>query len=223
MKGRTKENFQEKGVTLVVLAVSIVIIIILAGISINGVIGYGGIIAKAENTKKEANERVAKEIIHKLVLKYDTTAKTETLEEFLKRRVPDELDEVSNNGDGTIKVSKNGYSENVKEKYEETVTPSEKTVTVTFRAENGTVSLSSATVTLYYEDGDLENGVGHLSATQIPVATANAGYDHSSLSWTPATPTTAYEITGKMEFVARFTESPITPVAPTPIPAPTLE
>ena len=211
MKGRTKEKLQERGVTLVALVVSIVIIIILAGISINGVIGDGGIIAKAKNTKKEANERAAKEIIHRLVLEYDTVAKGETLENFLKRRVPDELDEVSNNGDGTIKVSKNGYSENVKEKYEEPpVTPSEKTVTVTFRAVNGTVSLSSATVTLYYEDGDLENGIGHLSVTQIPVATANAGYDQSSLSWTPETPTTTYEITGEMEFVAVFAPTPPT-------------
>ena len=47
MKGRTKENLQERGVTLVALVVSIVIIIILAGISINGVIGDGGIVAKA--------------------------------------------------------------------------------------------------------------------------------------------------------------------------------
>lgn len=155
MKGRTKKNLQERGVTLVALVVSIVIIIILAGISINGVIGDGGIVAKAKNTKKEANERAAKEIIHRLVLEYDTVAKGETLEDFLKRRVPDELDEVSNNG-----------------------------------------------------DGDLENGVGHLSVTQIPVATANAGYGQSSLSWTPETPTTTYDITGEMEFVAVFAPTP---------------
>ena len=51
-------------------------------------------------------------------------------------------------------------------------------------------------------------GVGHLSVTQIPVATANAGYDQSSLSWTPETPTTTYEITGEMEFVAVFAPTP---------------
>lgn len=99
MKGKTKKNLQERGVTLVALVVSIVIIIILAGISINGVIG----------------------------------------------------------------------------------------------------------------DGDLENGVGHLSVTQIPVATANAGYNQSSLSWTPETPTTTYEITGEMEFVAVFAPTPSNP------------
>ena len=43
-----------KGITLVALVVTIIILIILAGVSINLVIGNSGIIAKAQIAKKNA-------------------------------------------------------------------------------------------------------------------------------------------------------------------------
>ena len=85
---------------------------------------------------------------------------------------------------------------------------------------NGTVSIDHAVVTLYGEDGKpAKNGVGHLSAEQIAVATANTGYDQSSLSWSPATPTSSYDITDEMTFTATFTATPAVPNTPnTPAP-----
>lgn len=50
------ENKQSKGITLVVLVVTIVVLLILAGVSINMVLGDNGIITKA----KEAVERTAR-------------------------------------------------------------------------------------------------------------------------------------------------------------------
>ena len=86
---------------------------------------------------------------------------------------------------------------------------------VRFEAVNGTVNIDHAVVTLFDENNEpAENGVGHLSLLQIALATANAGYDQSSLSWTPVTPTIRYEITGAMTFTARFTATPATPVTP---------
>ena len=91
---------------------------------------------------------------------------------------------------------------------------------VRFVAVNGTVSIDHAVVTLYGEDGKpAKNGVGHLSAEQIAAATANTGYDQSSLSWSPATPTTSYDITNEMTFTATFTATPAVPNTPnTPTP-----
>ena len=83
---------------------------------------------------------------------------------------------------------------------------------VKFEAVNGTVNIDHAVVTLFDENNEpAENGVGHLSLLQIANATADAGYDQSSLSWTPETPTIRYEITGEMTFTANFTATPATP------------
>ena len=85
---------------------------------------------------------------------------------------------------------------------------------VRFVAVNGTVSIDHAVVTLFGEDGKpAKNGVGHLSALQIAVATANAGYNQASLSWAPQAPTMDYNITGDMTFTATFTATPVTPPA----------
>ena len=91
---------------------------------------------------------------------------------------------------------------------------------VRFAAVNGTVSIDHAVVTLYGEDGKpAKNGVGHLSAEQIAAATANTGYDQSSLRWSPATPTSSYDITDEMTFTATFTATPAVPNTPnTPAP-----
>ena len=92
--------------------------------------------------------------------------------------------------------------------------PDEFQAVVRFAAVNGTVSIDHAVVTLFGEDGKpAKNGVGHLSALQIAVATANAGYDQASLSWAPQAPTMDYNITGDMTFTATFTATPVTPPA----------
>ena len=83
---------------------------------------------------------------------------------------------------------------------------------VKFEAVNGTVNIDHAVVTLFDENNEpAENGVGHLTLLQIANATADAGYDQSSLSWAPETPTIRYEITGEMTFTASFTATPATP------------
>lgn len=60
-----------------------------------------------------------------------------------------------------------------------------------------------------------KDGVGHLTKNQIAAATANTGYDQSSLSWTPGEPTITYDITGEMTFTATFTATPAPAPAPT--------
>ena len=49
-----------KGITLVALVVTIVVLLILAGVSINLVLGNNGIIAKAKEAELKGNEWVGK-------------------------------------------------------------------------------------------------------------------------------------------------------------------
>ncbi len=89
-------------------------------------------------------------------------------------------------------------------------------VVVRFAAVNGTVSTDRAVVTLVDKNGKpAKDGVGHLTKNQIVAATANTGYDQSSLSWTPGEPTITYDITGEMTFTATFTATPAPAPAPT--------
>ena len=105
---KTKET---RGITLITLAVTIVVLLILAGESINTVVGDNGIIKKAQNSAELAKESEAKEIINRAIMEFYLTNDYETLEDFLKDKVLfGRIDKVEKNTDGTLKVWKNGYS-----------------------------------------------------------------------------------------------------------------
>ncbi len=105
-----------KGITLISLAITVVVLIILAGVSINVVVGDDGIIKKAKESANLTKESEAKEIINRTVLEFGLTGGYDTLEDFLKTKVPNKIDSVTNNGDGTLNVSKNGYTVTVENK-----------------------------------------------------------------------------------------------------------
>ena len=105
---KTKET---RGITLITLAVTIVVLLILAGISINAVIGDNGIIKKAQNSAELTKESEAKEIINRIVMEFYLTNDYETLEDFLNDKVlSGKIDKVEKNTDGTLKVWKDNYS-----------------------------------------------------------------------------------------------------------------
>ena len=105
---KTKEI---KGITLITLAVTIVVLLILAGISINTVIGDNGIIKKAQSSAELTKESEAKEIINRTIMEFYLTNEYETLEDFLNTKVSEgRIDKVEKNADGTLKVWKNDYS-----------------------------------------------------------------------------------------------------------------
>ncbi len=105
------------GITLVALAITVVVLIILAGVSINAILGDDGIIKKAQESANLTKESEAKEIINRAVLEFRLTEGYDTLEDFLKTKVSSgTIDSVINNGDGTLNVSKNGYTITVENK-----------------------------------------------------------------------------------------------------------
>ena len=101
---KTKEM---KGITLVALVVTIVVLLILAGVSINTVLGDDGIIKKAKEAAEATKRASAEEEMNRLVLEYQLAKSDETLESFLQEKVTEgRIDGVTDNGDGTITITK---------------------------------------------------------------------------------------------------------------------
>ena len=104
---KTKEM---KGITLVALVVTIVVLLILAGVSINAVVGDNGIIKKAQQSANLSKEAEAKEVINRAILEFSLSKGYETLKDFLQTKIENgTIDNVEDNSDGTLKIWKNGY------------------------------------------------------------------------------------------------------------------
>ena len=107
----------KKGITLVALVVTTVVLLILAGVSINLVLGDNGIIKKANQAASVTKEAEVKEAINRTILEFYLTNDYETLEDFLKAKVTEgKIDSVTKNADGTLTVKKGEYSVTVENK-----------------------------------------------------------------------------------------------------------
>ena len=107
----------KKGITLIALVVTVVVLIILAGVSINAVLGDNGIIKKANQAASVTKEAEVKEAINRTILEFYLTNDHETLEDFLNAKVSEgKIDSVTKNADGTLTVKKGEYSVTVENK-----------------------------------------------------------------------------------------------------------
>ena len=98
---------QKNGITLITLVVTIVVLSILAGVSINTVVGDDGIIQKAKEAAETTRRASAEEEMNRLVLEYQLAKNDETLESFLQEKVTEgRIDGVTDNWDGTITITK---------------------------------------------------------------------------------------------------------------------
>ena len=80
---------------------------ILAGVSINTVLGDDGIIKKAKEAAAATKQASAEEEMNRLLLEYQLASNDETLESFLQGKVTEgRIDGVTDNGDGTITITK---------------------------------------------------------------------------------------------------------------------
>ena len=83
MEFKTKNN---KGITLVALVVTIIILIILAGVSINLVLGENGILKKASTAKERTLEAQYEEELNMCILEMQTDELgTLTMEKIIKK------------------------------------------------------------------------------------------------------------------------------------------
>ena len=109
-KLQTKDNRKANtGITLITLVITIAVLAILAGVSLDAILGDDGILDIAQQRSDETQEKTAKSEMQQLVLEYQLSRSEETLEEFLKEKIPDRIDKVTNNGDNTLTMEKDGY------------------------------------------------------------------------------------------------------------------
>ena len=116
---------REKGITLVALVITIVVLIILAGIAISMTVGENGIFIKAKEAKRlqvtaEAKEKIGTDILDAQI---EATQKDEQLQQSKVEEIIAKYGELQADGD-TIKLKDNGYEISLKEIYDGTTSSS---------------------------------------------------------------------------------------------------
>ena len=109
---KTKEV---RGITIISLVVTIVVLLILAGVSISTLVGENGVVDNAKKIQNDTYYQIASEEVNQLVLEHKLRKGDETLEEFLTSKVPARIDGVTRKDDNTLIVKKNGYEIEVEE------------------------------------------------------------------------------------------------------------
>ena len=109
---------QNMGITLIALILTIIILLILAGISISALTG-NGLFEKVKLAKQNATEAEVKEKIELLLYEYQMEKINNnqlSLFDYLKQKKENrEIDTLKDNEDGTIKVGLKGYTVTINE------------------------------------------------------------------------------------------------------------
>ena len=99
---------QEEGITLIALVVTIVVLLILAGISLNLVLGQNGVIGKAKDAKNLTEKGQAQDEVNLAINYLQIEDATSTLTREDKRKIlEDELRKIS--ADSSVSISGSGY------------------------------------------------------------------------------------------------------------------
>ena len=99
---------QEKGITLIALVVTIVVLLILAGISLNLVLGQNGVIGKAKDAKNLTEKGQAQDEVNLAINYLQIEDATSTLTREDKRKIlEDELRKIS--ADSSVSISGDGF------------------------------------------------------------------------------------------------------------------
>jgi type II secretory pathway pseudopilin PulG len=118
MSWEDEKNMKTKdvrGITIISLVVTIVVLLILAGVSISTLVGENGVVDNAKKTQNNTYYQIAREEVSQLVLEHKLRKRDQTLEEFLTSKVPARTDGVTRKDDNTLIVKKNGYEIEVQE------------------------------------------------------------------------------------------------------------
>ena len=114
-------NSREKGITLIALVITIIVLLILAGISITMLTGNNSILTKAGEAKNRTKET---SIVENISLAYNsgkiekyvgTKSLSETIEEELAKIYGEDNVEVNDNGDNTYTVTINSEEYNIED------------------------------------------------------------------------------------------------------------
>ena len=116
---RTKELKRNKGITLIALVITIIVLLILAGVTIAILTGENGILTRATEANEKTLQGQVKEEIELMSTDY-TGGKYTGGEENIKKYYQDqaakgEISSIKDNGDGTYTISKDGYEVKIDE------------------------------------------------------------------------------------------------------------
>ena len=112
MKRRTKKFDRNKGITLIALVITIIVLLILAGVSIATLTGSNGLITRTNQAKEETEKAGAKEKVQmEAAGSFDNYGKfnMDKLKENLKDNLGLTDDDIKDNPDGSITVTIDGY------------------------------------------------------------------------------------------------------------------
>ena len=107
--GKQKKN--NKGITLVALVITIIVLLILAGVSLSLVLGENGVLSQAKNAKVKTDTAAAKEKLLLDLSEYEIarlTGEKPELEEFLEEKGY-EVEEVENTTYSSVKVDEEEF------------------------------------------------------------------------------------------------------------------
>ena len=109
MKGKKKIMKKNKGITLIALVITIIVLLILAGVTIASLNGDNGILTRAAESKEKTNKGNFDEKVTisstELKIGYETDTPVANLKTFLEGK----FEEVIDNSDGTYTVKDNPY------------------------------------------------------------------------------------------------------------------
>ena len=100
---KIKQKNNIKGITLLALVVTIIVLLILAGVSISAIVGIDGIISQAGNASEKTTEGRGKEKIELALGEYQIKNTEESLTDFFKSK--DWCKNATENEDKTIEVT----------------------------------------------------------------------------------------------------------------------
>ena len=108
-----------RGITLIALVITIIVLLILAAVSIATLTGENGILTKAQTAETTNNKAQAEEEMKLVVADWQLEKKANReadLGEFLKTKKENgELDDVTDNGNGSYTIERNGYTQTIQE------------------------------------------------------------------------------------------------------------
>jgi len=102
----------KRGITLIALVITIIVLLILAGIAISVLTGENGLFARAKTSTVKYNEESAKEKANMLMSEFviDNTTQGITLEEFLnEKKKAGDIYDVIDNQDGTMTIEMDNF------------------------------------------------------------------------------------------------------------------
>ena len=166
-----KEIKKQKGITLIALILTIIVLLILAGISVSLLTGEDNIIQKAKTAKARYNEASIRENIQAMLLdaQYEKISNNKTLKEYLEEnKEKNGITSIVENEDGTITIIVDEYDFKI----------DEETLKIIYQE---SISLNKSTLTLEILDGV------NMQETLVATKTNIEG----TVSWTSSVPTVA--------------------------------